>query len=315
MTTVAPPTREAYGGPTVQDLFLATALASYGVLVSPIAKIVYVGSDHAHAGTGKEGIYPNDPFDTIDEAVGACVADRGDIVVIYAKHLEEVVLASGLDIDVDGITLIGLGNGNARPQIDLAGVVGADVDFAANEITAINLRFTGGLDALTGPIDLAGNDLKLLDCVYEDVTGQATDTMIVTGDRITVRGYEHRGAVAADADSAIQITGADRFTLEDFVIDGNFAVSNIEGVTTQNTNLKIRRGYLRNRNASVVVITLKSDDTGDVGPDIYCRLLTDGANVTQAIVGADIQFFDPIFISNADGERGLQWNGPVTIDT
>ena len=314
MTTVAPPTREAYGGATVQDLFLATALASYGVLVSPIAKFVFVGSDHTHAGAGKEGIDPNNPLDTIEEAVGECVADRGDIIVIYSNHLETVIEAGGLDIDVDGITLIGLGNGNARPQINFTTAVGADVDVAAAEVTAINLRFTGGIDALTGPVDIDGDDVSLFDCVCEDVTGQATDFMIVTGDRVTVRGFEHRGDAAAGADSAIQITGAANFVLEDFIIDGNFAVACIEGVTTVNPNVLIRRGYLRTRNAADIVITLVATDTGQVGPDLFIRLADNAQDITECLVGDDIQFFLPIEVVNADGELSLPWNGTASID-
>lgn len=314
MTTIAPPAREAYGGPTLQDVFLAAALASYGILVSPVAKIVYVGSDHTNAGAGKEGTDPNNPLDTMEEAVGECTADRGDIIVVYSNHVETVIAASGLDIDVDGITIIGLGNGNARPQINFTTAVGADVDFAAAEVTAINLRFTGGLDALTGPVDIAGDDVSLFDCVCEDVTGQATDFMVVTGDRCTVRGFEHRGAAAAGADSAIQITGAANFILEDFVIDGNFAVACVEGVTTVNPNILIRRGYLRTRNAQDVVITLVSTDTGQVGPDLFVRLSANTTNITECIVGADMQFFLPIMVVNLDGEVGMAWNATASTD-
>ena len=46
----------------------------------------------------------------------------------------------------------------------------------------------------------------------------------------------------------------------------------------------------------------------------YIRLQDDAANITEALVGADIQFFQPISIVNADGEVGLNTNITASAD-
>ena len=268
-----------------------------------------IGSD------GNVGDDPSFPKATIDGAVNACTADKGDIIVVMPKHVETVSAAGGLSLDVDGITVIGLGSGDNRPQINFTTAVGADVNIDGNSVTVVNILFTGGIDALTGPIDINGDDVTLVGCEYRDVTGQATDVMIITGDRTTISDYKHDGAAAAGGESAIQITGTADTKITNFRIDGNFATGAIESVTTANTDLHITDGFIRNRNSADIAIALQATDTGDIGPNLYIRLADDAANITECIsVSNDCQLFDPIYVANADAERGLQYNGTASSD-
>ena len=68
------------------------------------------------ANTGK-GTYKQ-PFATIDYAIGRCTADRGDIIVVMPGHTEDITAAGGIDIDVDGVSIIGVGRGDVQPRID-----------------------------------------------------------------------------------------------------------------------------------------------------------------------------------------------------
>ena len=312
---VASPVRAPhYIGLEEGRLLAQVFLAGAGVALSPTAQILFVNSAHASAGTGKNGLDPHNPLSTIDEAVALCTASRGDVIVAGPGHVETVIAAAGLDLDVAGIIVLGIGQGDLRPTVNFTTAAGADMDVDAADIAMLNFLFTGGVDALTGPIDINSDDFALLGCEFRDVTGQCVDAIIATGDRLTIRDYRHAGAAAAGAQSAIQLTGVAQAVIERFHIDGNFGTAGIEGVTTQNTNVKIRDGYVRTRNAADVCITMAATDTGDIGPDVFCRVQDNAANITEAIVGADMQFFDPIMVSNADGERGLQWNGPASAD-
>lgn len=260
-------------------------------------------------------------FSTIDAAVGACVANRGDVILVAPGHTETVSAAAGLDLDVAGITLIGLGSGSSRPTIDFTTVVGADMDVDAANITMKNFLFTGGVDALTGPIDVNAADFQLIDCETRDVTGQATDWIVTdaNADRLRIVGHVHRGAAAAGADTWISIVGGDDIYIQPKWIDGNFAVAAIENVTTAAVNLTVcgsaaAPAYIRTRNAADVIFTAVATTTGNVGPFIYSRLQDDAANITEAFVGADMQFFGPLQIVNADGELGFEWNGTASAD-
>lgn len=140
---------------------------------------------------------------TIDAAVGACTANAGDVIYVMPGHTETVTAAGGLDLDVAGISIIGLGSGSLRPTVNFTTVVGADMDVDAANITVKNILFTGGIDALTGPIDVNAADFKMIDCETRDVTGQATDWIVTdaNADRLEILGHVHRGAAAAGADT------------------------------------------------------------------------------------------------------------------
>lgn len=271
--------------------------------------------DSGAGSNGNKGNFDR-PFGTIDYAVGRCTANNGDVIMVKPGHTETVTAAAGLALDVAGICLVGLGTGSLRPTINFTTAVGADMDVDAANITMVNFLFTGGIDALTGPIDVNAANFSMLNCETRDVTGQTVDFIVTDANAnyLYIKDWIHRGAAAAGAATAISIVGGDGGVIKDFWIDGNFSTAAIEGVTTAATNLTISDGYIRTRNAADILITLVATGTGNVGPNIYGRLQDDAANITEAIVGADMQFFDPIYIANADNERGLQWDGTVSAD-
>ena len=260
------------------------------------------------------------PYATLDYAVGKCTANNGDLILVKAGHTETVTAAGGLDLDVAGITIIGLGNGSDRPTVNFTTAVTADMDVDADNITISNFLFTGGIDALTGPIDVNAADFTMMDCETKDVTGQATDFIVTDANasRLMIDGWTHRGAAAAGGASALQIVGGDGATVRNFFIDGNYDTAAIENVTTAATNLTINGGangsYIRNRNSADVCFTAVATTTGNVGPNIYARVADNAANITEAFVGADMQFFQPIAIANADGEVGLNTNITASTD-
>lgn len=248
------------------------------------------------------------PFGTIDYAVGRCTANRGDIIVVKPGHTETVSAAGGLALDVAGIAIIGLGAGSLRPTINFTTVVGADMNVDAANITVFNLLFTGGIDALTGPIDVNAADFTMLQCETRDVTGQATDFIVTDDncDRFYISGWKHAGAAAAGADTAISIVGGDDWVIQDFDLYGNFAVAGIENVTTAANRARIGGGpnpnYIWTEHANDVCITMVATSTGYIGPNLFLMLQDNAANFAGATVGAAMQFMKPIQIVNLAGE-------------
>ena len=272
------------------------------------------GDDSPSAGTKQY------PFTTIDYAVGKCTANNGDLIIVMPGHTETVTAAAGLDLDVAGITLIGVGNGSDRPTINFTTAVGADMDVDAANITMYNFLFTGGFDALTGPIDVNAADFQLLNCETRDVTGQATDFIVTdaNADRLLIDGWIHRGAAAAGADTAITIVGGDDIIIRNFNIYGNFAVAAIENVTTAAVRATIGGGngynYIWTANAADVCVTMVATATGFIGPNINAMLTDNAANITEAFVGAAMQFMQPINICNLAGESSMFTNITASTD-
>ena len=305
---------------------------SFGVPVLPgIGGNVYTGnvyfvsststtrSDSPSAGT------KDAPFASIDYAVGRCTASNGDVIIAMPGHIETVAVNDGLAIDVAGITFIGVGNGSLRPTINVT-VTTADVEISAANTTMCNFLITGGVDVITGVINIAAADCTLLNIETRDVTGQATDFIVTTAaaDRLKISGWIHNGATAAGADTALSIVGGDGIVVEDFSIFGNFAVAAIENVTTAMTNATIGGGpginYIQNGldSTTPVAITLVSTSTGHVGPNINIRIGLDSTsntiNITEAVVGAAMQMFLPINICNLGGEVAMATNIVASTD-
>lgn len=267
---------------------------------------------------GNPGTYQK-PFATIDYAIGKCSADKGDVVMVMPGHTETVTAAGGLALDVAGVAIVGLGSGASRPTVSFTTAVGASMLVTAANCSVSNILFAGGIDALTNPVHVQAADFSMIGCETRDVTGQATDFIVTTAaaDRLYIDGWVHRGAAAAGAETALSIVGGDGIVVKNFWIDGNFGTAAIENVTTAATNISIygdKPCFVRTRNAADVAVTLVATTTGNVGPNIFARLQDNAANVTEAFVGADAQFYQPLHIVNADGEQAIAWNGTASTD-
>lgn len=299
----------------------ALALALSG---NPAGNVYYVSNatsglpEGAVTGaSGGPGRSPLTPFSSIDAAVGACVANRGDIICVLPGHVETVTAAGGLDLDVAGITIIGYGSGSKRPQINFTTATTADMDVDAANITMVNFLFTGGIDALAGPIDVNSADFKLINCEYRDVTGQATDVIVAdaNADRLYIENYFHNGAAAAGANSAIALTGMDNPVIKNFRLIGNFAVSAIDMRTTAVVDHDISDGYIWNKNASDICIKdTVTGSTGKIGPYLNFMLTDNAANITEAITAATAHVFQPVNIVNLAGESSMQTNITASTD-
>ena len=263
------------------------------------------------------GRSPDAPFLTLDYAIAFCTANNGDVIYVMPGHVETVIADSGVNVDVVGVKIIGLGWGGSRPTFNFTTNVAADFKLAAACCWIENLLFLGGIDALTGPIEVTGADNTIVNCEYRDVTGEATDTLITVdgADRLTIRGWKHNGAAGAGANSAIALDGSDDFTLSDFYIYGNFAVGAIDFRTTASARANLSDGFIWTENAAdIAIVDTVTTSTGVMGPDLELVLQEDQANITQAITGATFYVFDPVYVVNAVNERAMLINWAASTD-
>jgi hypothetical protein len=277
-------------------------------------KVFWVSS--SGGSDGNKGTFDR-PFGTIDYAVGQCTAGRGDIIAVKAGHTETVTAAGGLALDVAGIALVGLGTGSSRPTVNFTTAVGADMNVDAANITIVNFLFTGGIDALTGPIDVNAADFALLNSEWRDVTGQATDVIVAdaNADRLLIDGWYHNGAAAAGGASAIALTGMDNPEIRNFKIVGNFSTSAIDCRTTAVVDLDIHDGYIWTKNAADLCIKdTITGSTGKIGPSLNFMLTDNAANITESVTGATFHLFDPIYVCNLAGEKAMLINTTASTD-
>jgi hypothetical protein len=272
----------------------------------PIAQ-QYFFVNSVRGSDGNEGTDPESPFATIDYAVGKCTASRGACIIALPGHVETVVAANGLALDVAGINLFGVGQGSLQPRINFTTAVSASMRVSAANILMSNFRFTGGIDALTNPIDIQASDFSLLNSQYTDVTGQATDVILSTAaaDRITIGSWRHNGAAAAGANAGIAIVGGDSHHIYDIYADGNFAVAFLDIRTTATTNLWCHDWTGRTRNnADALGVDTITGSTGTIGPNMFFWLNENAANFAAAFSGATFVYHNLVSVVNLAGEIG-----------
>ena len=270
------------------------------------------GSDSTGAGTY------NKPFATIDYAIGRCTASRGDIILVMPGHTETVSAASGIDIDVIGVAIIGLGAGSLRPTINFTATA-STITMAAASCTLSNVLLTGGVDAVVSPIVVSAADCVIDNVELRDVTGQMTDGILTTAGavRLKILNHVHDGATGAGTNAGIAIVGGSDIEITIHKMDGNFAVGGIDVRTTATTDLFVHNvGTFRTRNAAdiFIVVTITAS-TGQIGPDINIRLQDNAGNITTAVTGATFVVIDPVYVVNLANEKAILINWTASTDT
>lgn len=86
---------------------------------------------------GNKGTF-NEPFSTLDYAVGQCTANRGDIIFVKPGHAEAVSSATALALDVAGVAIVGLGVGSNRPTFTLDTATTATIGVSAANVSITN---------------------------------------------------------------------------------------------------------------------------------------------------------------------------------
>jgi len=282
----------------------------------------YVDSTHANAADATGAGYSWElPCATVDYAVGLCTHDSGDVIYVAAGHAEALSAASGVDVDVRGVKIIGLGHGETRPLFTFDTDADADFKLAEDSTWIENLVFKAGVDALTGPIEVTGTDCMIKDCEWQDVAGsyQATDVIVTVNDadRLTIDGYRHLGDSAAGADSAIALIGADDCVIKNCEIYGNFAVGAIDCRTTASNRIRIHdcQIWTENGDADIAIVDTVTASTGIMGPNIFMVLQDDAANITTAITGTTFTVMDVgVHVVNAVNEKSIAINWDASTD-
>jgi hypothetical protein len=232
--------------------------------------VFFVGSAVAgatdSAGYGKS---PEAPFATIDFAVGQCTANNGDLILVLPGHVETIIAAGGLDLDVAGITIRGIGNGRLRPKVTFTTATTADMDVDAANITIENLFFDCvSLDAVAAPIDVNAANFTMRHCEMELANGSAQATVGVTADanadRLLIEDCHFHGTSDAGTTSAITVAGADDVTIRNNVILGAHATNGSIENSAAALNFNVLNNYILNRTAdgNNKTIVLHASTTG-----------------------------------------------------
>lgn len=261
--------------------------------VSKFSGNIFIVDSNVGTDAAGYGYHPDYPFDSIDYAVGQCTANQGDVILVLPGHVEAVAAAADLDLDVAGITIIFLGHGNARGQIQFGTDVGADMDVDAADITMINPRFVAAIDALTGPIDVNAARFKIIDGTCEDATDINTTDWVVAdanADDIDIDGltFIDGNAGGTQKQSFIQVAGATRPKLKRIRATGDFGTGIIENGTAW-TDALLDDIVIDNTAAGPVVGILLQATSSGSARNVNVRV---ASGTTYVTANNDLQWFN-----------------------
>lgn len=245
--------------------------------------VFFVSSTHSNKGdSAGKGQTPDAPFATLDYAVGQCTANQGDIIIALPGHVETVSAAGGLDLDVAGITLIGVGNGSLQPKIDFTTAATADMDVDAADITIEGFQFEASFADLAAVVDVNAADFTVRNCRFLAPTADENALIWILGatgnnsPRLTVQNcyFQDKDALNTHAISLPGTSDGVRIVNCEF---NCFAETAVIGAAGAVTNIVIKDCLIQNADTDAdACINLAASSTG-----IVCR------NIVGAALAAD----------------------------
>lgn len=200
-------------------------VAGFNVLNTYGGNVYWV--DSGTGSDGNKGTY-RQPLATLDNAIGKCSANNGDIIMVFPGHSETPT--SSVTADIAGISIVGLGSGNTRPTF-IGPNADATIDVTAADVTIKGLRFeadSGTTQAATQKIYINAADCTIEDCWFQ--AGQYDDDNIyisTSGDNAKILNCEFHVS-ANGPDTAIYLEGdsaLDGVHIENCFFDGGSATN------------------------------------------------------------------------------------------
>jgi hypothetical protein len=188
---------------------------------------------YVHSGTGGSGAgcgyTPSAPLTTLAAAVALCTANKGDIIYLMPGHAESIG-AAGININVAGISIIGLGTGASRPTFTWH-TTDAVLTISAASVLLHNFITTVDIDEVVSMILVTGAAVVIdkVDHIDAGAT-QAIQWLLTTNaaDYLTIRNCFHvQNTAAASAQKWIQLVGPDYARIIDniFILTLNASTS------------------------------------------------------------------------------------------
>ena len=277
----------------------------------------------AHSGTGSSdnnGRDPDRPMATIDQAINKTRATSStyaaeDYVIALPGHTETISAASGFDLDVAGVTVLGLGRGSLRPTLTYS-VATSTGAVGANGTALVNLLHVASIDSLAVMIDIDATTGFLLEAneFRDDTSIGIIDTVDVANETdIVIRNNRWYETDAGIGQSCLLGSTPTRLIVDDNIMDKDAQTGCVElGNAVQ---CRVINNWIETSAAEDLCIVLGTTSTGWIDNN-FLRLATDASNITEAITVAANQNcqLGRNWVVNADGERALEYNGAQSSD-
>jgi hypothetical protein len=219
------------------------------------------------------------PFATVDYAVGKCGTSLNDFIGVLPGHVETIDTSTDLVFDVAGITVQGFGNGTDMPTFTFSGGVSTDdINVDAKNITLKNLKFVSEIADLNVMFDVNEEYFSMEDCILS--SGASVSGVInfvnlaTTKDNFKFKNTQFINPVDPEGTDAAANTGALYFVdsenifVENCFFNGYFETSLFHNKTTAAKNVwtKVCSGIQLLSGAEIFtqVATMSGGDMGSM---------------------------------------------------
>ena len=203
---------------------------------------------------------------TTDLAIGQCVADRGDVILLAEGHTESIIAATSLAMDVAGVQVIGMGVGNNRPQLTFDNTA-ARIPFSADNTKMSNVIFMCSLAAIVSAVTVTGANVEISDCEWNlDATGLEFLQMLDldTADYAKILRNKFVAENIAGCNNAIRIDASPGAVINGNTFRGDYttaAISGNAGSAATSDDIEISSNVIENLDTTAGVLVDVHDDT------------------------------------------------------
>ena len=287
--------------------------------VPPSAKVFLVGDTNDAWFGDFQYEFPPDHngvvrvYSSVNAAMDACVAGRGDVILCMPNHAETISAATSMVIDVAGVSVIGLGSGGNRPVFTYSATAGT-IELDADNTRLSNVILRSSISAVVKGINVDAENVRIDNIRMDwEETGDDFVTMIDI-DAVNGTVIENCQLIAEDAagcSEAIRLDDCDHVVIRKNHIYGDFTDSAIVGEGAAGANLLIEGNTIYNSDTTAgYVIDLNVTFTGIISKN-DCGTLFATAPETAFDPGSCLCIEN--YVCNAVDESGALV--PTTVST
>lgn len=253
-------------------------------------------------------------FPTLALASAACLANRGDVILVMPGHTETISSATALTLSVAGVTILGLGLGSLRPTFTLDTAATARINISAANISFRNVIFVANFaDIATLFLLTTAPGFSVRGCEFRDTSSilnflaLVTTTVAVNSDGLDFSGNRLSILGTTAATTPVKVANTmDRLTINDnFIVKA--ALNNTSCLLAHGalvvTNLEMSRNKIFSGNTDsatggLLITTSSTTNTGMVS-DNYVKALDVAAEI-MVTAGSKYGMMNNLYDGDAD---------------
>lgn len=264
-----------------------------------------VDSGHTGASTNGPGT-ADQPYSTIDSAIGACTASAYDVILVAPGHAETISGATTLVMDIAGVQVIGLGSGALRPTLTYS-ATDSIINVTAADCTLQNLLIVGNVDDIVTGIaaSAAADGLTLRNIEMRD--GASDEEFLIAISiaaactDVTIDGFQFHGLAGGMSECILLVGAADRFKLLNSYIRCDASAQAVDGAAAASVGVIVKNNLVINIDtAAGLGIAFHNSSTGFVSGNHVANL----KDTVVGLSGTGMAYCEN-YASNALGASGI----------